>query len=539
MSKKKQKIDESETTLLSPKEVKDVWDFYQFARTLSNPMYPSAINPQLLNQRMQDITLNPVVADQDRLDTALANPKTSEIELQGISEGFEIASQPYKRLLSYLGSMLSWDLTMTCVNSEKDDYGTAAYKKDQKIVENFLDTFDYQKEFSIAVKEMLRNETYFCSPRFDTEVPVLQELPASPQYTKITGRWAYGLLFSINMYFFLLPGVDLNMFDNFFKKAYRTLWIDESGNARSYVPSSSPEARGSSSWIYWQDIPVDVGWAFKMTPELATRLPYFTGLFSDLILQPTMRTLQKNVNMSVASKMLVGEVPFLKDAGTKVADQLAMSPETLAKFLQLVSSALASSIKTAAAPLQNIQGISFTAENELYPTYLKNMLAASGVNTSLIFTSDTRPNQLESQLSLNTDEQLMMNLYPQFNAFLKYQINKLTKRFKWDFEFEGTKFFTNRNERLDRQKDLILNGIVLPQKIAAAIGMKPQNFRRQMEEAKANGFVDSLTPILQATQLSPEGAGRPTKSDSELGDSGAQTQESGGNLSRGGKPKRK
>lgn len=478
--------------------------------------------------------MNSLVPTQDKLTSALSDPKNSEIELQGISEHFEIASQPYKRLLSYLGNMLSWDLTMTPLNAEKDDYKTNSYKKDLKIVEKFLDDFDYEKEFEVAVKEMLRNETFFCSPRLDMEVPILQELPASPVYTKITGRWSYGLLFSMNMYFFTLPGADLNMFHPFFAKTYGEIWGMNGSKIKSYVPSLPAQSRGMSAWVYWQDVPIDVGWAFKMTPEIATRLPYFTGLFSDLILQPIMRTLQRDMNMSAASRILAGEVPFLKDTSAKVADQIAMNPETLGKFLQLVKTAISSAVKVAAAPLNNIQGISFPTDNAMYPTYLKNLLAASGVNTSLIFTSDARPNQLESQLSLNTDEQLMMALYPQFNAFLRYNVNKLTKKFKWDFEFEGTKFFTNREERLNRQKDLLEFGIVLPQKIAAAVGMKPQNFRRQMEEAKENGFVESLTPIVKASQ-SPSDGGRPRKDNGKLGDAGAQTREQGSNISKGGK----
>ncbi len=528
MPRKKKEIKEEEI-LLSEQEVRDVFfSFEKFSRALNS--YNPTLNPALLNQRMQDLTMNPVVADQTKLDEALRNPKASEEVLQGISEGFEISSQPYKRLLSYLSSMLSWDLTMTCTNADKDDYGTLAYKKDQKIIEGWLDNFDYQKEFAIAVKEMLRNEAFFCSPRFDAERVVLQEMPASPTYTKITGRFGYGLLWSINLYIFLLPGMDLNMFPPFFGKAFNKLWGDNKGNLPTYIPSLAPEMRGNSSWIYWQDVPVDVGWVFKMSPELATRIPAFTALFSELILQPLMRNLQKNVNMAVATRILKGEVPFLNNTSSKVTDSLAISSDSLARFLQLVSSSLTSAVKVAAAPLNNMGAVSFPSDNDLYPTYLRNMLASSGVNTSLIFTGEARANQLESQLSLNTDEQLMMGVYPQFNAFLNYKLNKYTKKFKWDFAFEGTSFFTNRAERLERQTTLMMNGIVLPQKLAAAIGMKPQNFRRQMEEAKANNWVQGLTPILQAAQMTGDAAGgRPSMKANKLGDAGASSQESGDN----------
>jgi hypothetical protein len=186
-----------------------------------------------------------------------------------------------------------------------------------------------------------------------------------------------------------------------------------------------------------------------------------------------------------------------------------------------------------AAPLSNMEALSFPSENEMYPSYLKNLLASSGVNTSLIFTNDARANILESRLSQETDSNLLTPLYNQFNGFMNYHANKMTKKFKFAFEFEGTRFSTDREERQNQQKDLMERGIILPKKIGAAYGIKPQNLRRMMEQAKADGFADSLTPILMANQIGKESkGGRPPMSDSEIGDAGAQTKESGSNISK-------
>jgi hypothetical protein len=251
----------------------------------------------------------------------------------------------------------------------------------------------------------------------------------------------------------------------------------------------------NSTWIYWVDIPIDVGVCFKYSPELATRLPYFTPLFSDLILQSLMRNLQKQASMAAASKMIIGQVPMLnRDAKASVKDMIAISPDLLGKFLALVKSSINEAIKVASAPLEDMKGISFDSENELYDSYLKTTLASSGVNTNLIFTSDIKPNVLETQLSLNVDEQMMTALYDQFNIFMNYYINKFTKMFKFKFVFEGTQFFLNRQQRLESIMTLFNVGIILPQKIAAAIGMKPAQLRKQLEEAQASGFMDLIKP---------------------------------------------
>lgn len=232
----------------------------------------------------------------------------------------------------------------------------------------------------------------------------------------------------------------------------------------------------------------------------------------------------------------MGQVGISKDTQAKVRDQFNISADNLGKFLSLVKAAIGESLKVAAAPLENIQAFSFPAENGMYSSYLQTTLASAGINTDLIFTGTVRPNQMATQLSLNVDEQLMYALYPQFEAFMNYQINKLTKNFKFKCHFEGSQFFNNRQLRLDMQLDLASRGVILPQKIAAAIGMGPLEFQRQLDEARANGFADNLTPIILAGQATSDNkGGRPQKSDGELGEAGASTRETGGNIGRGGK----
>jgi len=119
-----------------------------------------------------------------------------------------------------------------------------------------------------------------------------------------------------------------------------------------------PEARQRSQWIYWVDIPVDVGVCFKLTEELATRLPYFTPVFNDLILQPLIRNLQKNADMAAASKIIIGEIPMLsRDTKSNGKRQCGYHPELLGKFMALVKSAISDSVKMASAPLTNMQAL--------------------------------------------------------------------------------------------------------------------------------------------------------------------------------------
>jgi hypothetical protein len=522
------KIEKKDDILLSEEEVNYALTFAQ--SIIGYNLYGNAISPLLLNQRMKELNLNPLQATEDTLTKALQNPKDSELALQSFSQDFENQSQIYKKLLDYAGSMLSFDITWDCVNAKYSDYTSKSYLKDLDVLKDFIYKFDYRTEFTNVVQELLRSEAYFGAPRWDSDKITLQELPASPTYTLINGKWAYGLLFAFNFMYFMYPGVDIDLFPDFFKKKFYEFM--EQGKMPSYDSSLPPEMRGESSYIYWRDIPVDVGWCWKFNPNLAARLPVYSGLFLDIIQQPLMRSLQKNINLAVASKIIMGEIPLLaKTSQSSVRDSYAVGAKNLGEFLAVVKSAVGDALKTAAAPLSNIQGISFPSDN-IYTPYLKTALATSGVNTSLIFTSDVRPNVLESQLSLAVDENLMIGLYPQFEKFMNYHINKQTKNFKFNIKFQGTKFFNNRQMRFEKVTTLMDKGVILPQQLSASLGLNYFEFQHELDEARANKFTDKLTPIISAFQQSGKDNGRPKKSDSELSDSGADTQGNGGNIEK-------
>jgi hypothetical protein len=511
----------------------EVWDILKFSHALG--YNDSILTPMLINARLKDITLTNIAPDESMLNTAMADPKNNEIALLEFAQDFEIKSQVYNKLLSFLSNMLSFDLTYECTNADYKDFKSKEYKDDLDIFKKFVDSFNYKEQFSSVVGELLRNEAAFYVKRYDTasNKMVLQEMPAHPQWTLINGHSVYGLLYDFNMYFFIQPGVDIKGYPKFFADKYKQLW--DNGDFQKYIPSMPANIR-NTSWVYWQQVPLDVGWCFKFSPTIAARIPHFAGLFLDLIQQPVIRALQKNVNMAVAKRMIVGEVGTLKDAQAHVKDQFAINPDTLGKFLAVVQAAIGDSIKVAAAPLTDLKGIEFKSENEIYSNYINTALATSGVNTNLIFTSDVKQNVEETRLSLNVDEQDMYSLYPQFENFMDYHINQLTKKYKFKTHFEGSQFYNNREQRLERQMTLMGNGIVMPNKIAAALGMSPFELQRNLDEARANGWTGNLTPVVPAAQISGDKAkGRPSKSDSDLSESGSQTRENGGNLTKGGK----
>lgn len=530
--KKKAETNSSSNTELT---LDEVYNVLQFAQAAYNS-FGNMMTPDLVNARLKDVTLSPQAATAAKIDAALLNPKNNEQQLIGYSEFLELTSMLYKRILLYFSGLLAFDMNYVCTNAEDDsDYTSKAYKKDLAIVSDFFDKFNVKQEFKVVLKQLLRQEVYFGVMRDEAERYTLQELPQ--QFSKITGRWSNGLVFDFNMIWFWQAGVDVDMYPSAFKRMYNQVY--EKVGSKKYDPAVSVGNR-TGGWVYWmQTSPKDGFVAFKLFPEIGTIIPFLSPLMSDVVIQPLIRELQKNSYIQAATKLVFGQVEFLKDTSSKVKDALSISPDTLGKFLALMKAGITDAIKFSAAPLANTTAIEFTGDNAIYDSYNKAASSVSGVNSRLIYSFD-RQNTLETQLSLDIDQNVLRSVYHPFENILEYWVNQRTKKYKFKFFFEGFNTKVDRDARLKDAMTLANTGIVLEQKIASAIGHSPFDFRRMLAEARANKFVENLTPIVLASQMPAEksagqetgGKGRPQKQDGELSQGGSDTRASGTNLEK-------
>lgn len=529
------KKEESKEVLLTEDEV---WDVIKYAREInSGYLAGMPLSPDLINQAMQRIGLGQTgeVTEQQVTD-AMADPRSSEEELRRISQSFDVTNPIYKRLLSYISNLPSFDYTFTCTNATMDDYKGSAktkYQQEYQKVKEFLTRFDAKQEFSKIMHQLMRNEAYFSIFRDDGDKYVFQELPQDR--VKISAKFDHGLMFSFDYNYFKQPGVNINFYPPVFKREYVKLHEDKI-DPKGYDPAELVSNRAGHGFALWVDCsPKDNFWMFKLSPEIITRIPYFSTLFPDLVNQGVIRELQKSSYMASASKIITGVVPMLQGKAT-VKDAISISPELLGKFMALVKSAINSeAVRIAASPLTDMESHEFTADSTITPTYLKTTLAESGVSTNLLFSQDTKNTVLEAALSVNIDEILATSVYPQFNDFVNWQLAKLTDKYKFEVRFEGSNIYTDRDRRLEKAMTLAQTGIVLPQKISAAMGMSPFEFENQLEMARASGFVDNLTPILMSGQMSKNesgGDGTNAKKESELSEEGIQTRSDGGNMEK-------
>lgn len=511
---------------LTEKEVLDVLNFanaYYTGITASSQYNTSVFTPFLTNERLSQIGLKPKKANKSTLERQFSDPVGNQKQLVGYSEYLKFTEAVSKRTLLYYGNLPSFDYTFTCVNAyTADDLNSPEYKADFRRLQDFLRHFNVRGQFAYATRRMLESDAFYSVFRVDGENYEFQELPYD--YCLITGRnLDWGFVFDFDMQWFLQQGLSLNQYPPNFKVLWRRVFGDRE-DLTDYNPSNGLKKRKGTfaTWAQTSPLPSKGGFTcFKFNSDGYATIPFLSPLFADAINKPVLRYLQQNQYIIASQKLLVGLIPLLKDQKSgQVADALAVKAETLGKFLGLLKQGLADAIKVGGVPFSDLKDISFEqSDKSIYDEYNKNLAKQSGATSSLIYGSD-RPTATEVSLSAQIDEMIATSIYPQFEKWLSTYVNSLTKKYKFKFRLEGTKFQNSRKERLDTALKLASVGIVLPQKIAAAIGMDAFELESQLQMHGNDSFrkLLYLLPNSNTANLGGE-VGRATVDDTEAAES--------------------
>lgn len=275
-------------------------DFASYAWNLSNS---GAYSPFMTNDTLKSLNINTLTTDKEKVDKALKDPIGNENNLIGYNQYFYFSNASYKQAIDALKALPSFDLSIRCVNIEEPkDYKSKEYKNDSKIVRDFIQKFDYRTEFKDVLWNMLMSETcYLMLRKFDKKYK-LQTFPN--KYALLTGEFEYGLLYDIDVNFFINnTTVDINMFPDVIKRKVNSVYGN--GKQGEYNPSNNIEHRDGVFANYIQTSPEDGFIAMKFNTAHNLNIPYFVSSLPDVVLIPILRELQMNQSMAAAKKMVV------------------------------------------------------------------------------------------------------------------------------------------------------------------------------------------------------------------------------------------
>lgn len=514
---------------LTRNQLQDVIDFSQGILAAQNIFTGDNYrfySPFLQNQQMQSLNNNPLVPSSvEKIQKALADYKDNGIVLQGFTEFMQKWDMIFARVLRSYSDILAFDLQIVPQGDYTSEQLTSAeYEADRQRIYKFLDAFDYKSEFHKMCVEVMRHEvvyTWFRKTKWGNTgmKGTLQIMPQN--YCMLTGYWEKGLLYDFDFSYFLNPGVDINGFDPVFKKYYKEMFVD--GEYGNYIPTAPFNDRTGTYSLWHQTSPVDGAWAFKFSISDFNNTPFLAPYVKNCFTNSEIEELQKDKDMLSAYGILAGEIKLFDNAKSgAVKDQFAIAPNTLGKFMGLVKNGLDRRIKAVAMPVENTKFHQFEDGNK--SMYQDHLASTAGIGSGLsrvIYSSD-RMSNAEIQYAVETQYNLMKPMYAQFENFLNYYGNKLTKKYKFSFVLDGCSYDFDKEKRFDRLIKLSDKGIILdPSAYAFAVNMTPQDFERSLASAQANKWYLKLGLFPNTNTASGGETGRPPVDDIDLSDSGA------------------
>lgn len=511
---------------ISRSDVQDVIDFSSGLMAMDG-----FYSPFLSNQLLTNLNNNPRLPSAESVKKALNDYKNSGEELQGFVEFASSFDMIFKRTLYSYANALSFDLQITCKNAyTESDYQSDEYKKDRQTVDNFLTNFDYKKEFYNVLLNVLKRDTYFTwfrKTKTGNRGKMKFALQIMPQdYCMLTGYFEKGLLWSLNILYYMQPGVDINGFDPSITKTY----LRALETVDSYVPSAPLNDR-KGSYVMWADVsPLDGAWAWKFDTSSFANNPFLSPYVANVLRSDEIGELQYNKDLIAASGILAGEIKLFDSAKSgQKANQFSIDPKTLGTFMSLVKKGLQSTIKAVAIPLENIKFFQFEDKNP--NSYTNELTTTAGIGTGIsrvIYSSDKMSNA-ELEAALNEVYQTMKPMYAQFNNFLDFYVNQMTSKYKFKFEFVGSNYQFERDARFDKIMKMADKGLVLNSSAwASAVGMNPVTFDRMLAESKYTGWIDKYSQMMlnaNTSSYKDNEGGRERKNARDLTDSGEASRE--------------
>lgn len=508
--------------LLSREEVLETVDF---ADMIYNAGKYQFFSPWLSNENLLNLSGGSKAPTLDKIKKALADYKKSSEDIQDFMNFMQKYDMIFARVLKSYSNMLSFDLQIVCTNATMADYNSQEYAEDKQRINKFLNAFDYKAEFQKVMEQVIRNEVGYYTFRKTKwgnkgMKGTLQQLPND--WCLLTGYFERGFLTDYDMNYFIQPGIDIDGYDPEFKKLYQRVFIDNDG-MKNYIPTNQFNKR-TGTYALWAQTTPDLIWAFKFNSSTFDTTPFLAPYLKSALLDSEIEALQYSKDIAAAYGLLVGEIRLFDNAksGTQ-SDQFAIKPSTLTQFMRKVKSGLPDNLKAVAMPTENTKLYQFEdTSDDMYKNHLATSVGTGSSLSRVIYSSD-RMSNAELQFATEAQYQIVKPMYYQFANFMEYFANKMTKKFKFKFIFDGCAYEFDRANRFERLMKLADKGIVLNESAwASALGVRPQDFVYSLEESKSSGWVQKLSTMMLNVNTSSYGdtTGRPKVDDNNLSDSG-------------------
>lgn len=535
------------------------------SKTVASNVCGLIFNPYIQNARVKKINGHLFGGGEDRgdLEEAVKDPNNQEEFLQDCGVKLNYTSYPLYRknrlpsdILTYHHYSIPLE-KMTDVKLKQEDESLiyswrACFKPSYQFrritsqVHILGKVAYYYRQGITKITNRARDEIveYEKNKQKRVEAAFLQQLPN--HWWKITGMTDKNFYkVSFNFMYFLEAGVDINDFDDYFKKVYNNLYGAENsilqnkvdmkglqgitnkqkklmrqnvvrvGGKDYYINPNAILREGDNfgcaqnSWFYWVELPADKCFVFSDQEATALAAPSSLGVFLQAKDLEAYSILQQQLSSLPLNSMVVGEIPFHENnLSGNTNDDFRVTPETMLFFNDLFNLTAPNGTGVQGLPYKNLKLLQFegvTNSSDIYLKATQQFLISTGLGS--LFSLTEKPNEAQVKTSQTLEARYADFIYKQFENFVSIVYDRLLGlNYRWEFHIFGD-CFSDDNTLMNLKEGLSLGQSYLFPKYIAMHDYSVEGAVATMEYLDSLKIYDKFTPLANSYTTS---GGRPT-----------------------------
>ena len=500
------------------------------------------LNPFLQNQRIKNLYTQAKAYGKADISEFLANPGNNERPLRSLSWANSSSQQIYYNILrrSCDIPLYNWYVIPDLLESDSD-YNGEVFQNEDKLVQEWLETFDVQNTFKTIALEvkregkssyLLRNKISGAGKSKTVDFCTLQKMPTD--WIKITGKGSLGYTISFNMMYFLNIANSPSFFGEFIEAAWNdmiyngivtlpegsqkyefhpeeVIKVNEDKTIKEYTFSyegitvkpiieSITEGIGrgrNQRYMFWLQMPYDICYTFGSDNSHPWMAPDTMGLMLKMQELTDYCQLAGLIASTPLTAVLTGEIePIANPRAGK--NESIFTPEVIQGMQDKFNAITSTNVEAFLWPAKNIKLQQLSADvnsSDIISTATSNFLESAGEGGLTIATEKPNVAQITAAKLLAASQQDYVTI--QFQKVMNFILqHKIGLKLRWKIKIWGN-IFTIENEK-KYLKEIVANGnIALLPKLMSAEGISIRDTKALTSYVKSFKFYDDFMTYTQ------------------------------------------